>query len=288
MENKTKHRSVSQMNVYTSCAKKYKYQYIDKVNIMTDDPNKSLGLALHKAQEFNYRQKIESKKDLPFEKVNQFMMEFLMDEFKNNKDNENYFKVKYGKLETGEEIMAKAKSMLNLLYYKQMVKTQPLYVELPITLEIKGVEFLMYIDLVDENYIIRDLKTSASSYSENVLDFNTQLIFYALGFRKKFNMKEKGIGLDILVKTKEPKLQVFRGEVSDNQINEALDNLDQIERAIEAKIFPPVNNQMTCSWCDFKDICHEDGGLPDAKELEKKLKNINIKKDEKSKGQLAT
>ena len=37
---------------------------------------------------------------------------------------------------------------------------------------------------------------------------------------------------------------------------------------------------MTCGWCDFKDLCAEDGGLPDAKELEQKLKQIvEVKKD---------
>ena len=67
---KTKHRSVSQINTYLSCPKKYKYAYVDEgINIMTDSAAKSLGLALHKAQEFNYHQKIKSKKDLPLEEI---------------------------------------------------------------------------------------------------------------------------------------------------------------------------------------------------------------------------
>jgi hypothetical protein len=32
---------------------------------------------------------------------------------------------------------------------------------------------------------------------------------------------------------------------------------------------------MTCSWCDFKELCGEDGGLPDATELAKKLSGIS-------------
>ena len=73
-----KHRSVSQMITYTSCPRKYKYNYLDEITLMTDSSAKTLGSALHKAQEFNYRQKIESHKDRPFEEVKDFMNEFLI------------------------------------------------------------------------------------------------------------------------------------------------------------------------------------------------------------------
>lgn len=274
MAKNPQHRSVSQMTTYTSCPRKYKYNYLDETNSMNDSSAKSLGSALHKAQEFNYRQKIESHKDLPYEEVKDFMIEFLVNEFRNNVKNESFFKVKYGKKETGEEIIKTAVGLLNKLYHDVMVKTQPLFVELPITLEINGQEFVMYIDLIDDAWIIRDLKSSASRYPEDVLDKNTQLVAYALGFRKKFGKVEGGVGLDVVVKTKEPVVQTFRGKISDYLIGRFLNSLEQINKAIENEIFPPVDNQMTCSWCDFKDLCAEDGGLPDAEELAKRLSQI--------------
>ena len=281
MAKNPQHRSVSQITTYTSCPRKYKYSYLDEKTIMTDSSAKSLGSALHKAQEFNYKQKIKSRVDLPYEEVKDFMIEFLVNEFKNNADNESFFKVKYNKKETGEEIIKTAVGLLDKLYHEVMVKTQPLFVELPITLEINGQEFLMYIDLIDEDWIVRDLKTSASRYSEDVLDKNTQLVAYALGFRKKFGKEEGGVGLDVLVKTKEPVVQTFRGKISDYQIGRFLNTLAQVNKAIENELFPPVDNQMTCSWCDFKELCAEDGGLPDAHELAKKLSEIKevIKED---------
>jgi CRISPR/Cas system-associated exonuclease Cas4 (RecB family) len=267
------HRSVSQMTTYTSCPRKYKFNYLDETT-MKDSSAKTLGSALHKAQEFNYRQKIESHIDRPFEEVKDFMNEYLITEFKNNIKNEDFFKVKYGKKETGEEVMKIAGGLLAKLYHEVMVNTQPLFVELPIVININGQEFVMYIDLIDDKWIIRDLKTSASRYAEDVLDRNTQLISYALGFRTKFGRKENGVGLDVAVKTKEPVIQTFRGEISDLQINRFLNSLEQINKAIELELFPPVDNQMTCGWCDFKELCSEDGGLPDAQELAKKLSLI--------------
>jgi len=272
---RTKHRSVSQINTYLSCPKKYKYAYVDEgINIMTDNTAKSLGLALHKAQEFNYHQKIESKKDLPLEKIDTFMVEFLMREFLNNKDNPNFFKVKYRKKETGEQIIILAQKMLKTLYNEVMIKTQPLFVELPITLNILGQDFLLYIDLIDKDYIIRDLKTSGQRYPEGAIELNTQLIAYALAFRTKFGRKEKAVQLDVITKAKTPQIQQLRTKVTNKNITRFLNTLEQVNKAIEAEIFPPVDNQMTCGWCDFKDLCAEDGGLPDAEVMLERIKKI--------------
>ena len=181
---KTKHRSVSQINTYTSCPQKYKFAYVNEgIEIMTDNTNKSLGLALHKAQEFNYRQKIKSRKDLSLDEIDTYMITFLMEEFKNNTENPNFFQVKYGKKETGEALIAKASAMLKVLYNEVLVKTQPLFVEMPVTLNILGQEFLLYIDLIDEDWVIRDLKTSGQRFSEIHIDINTQLTAYVIAFR---------------------------------------------------------------------------------------------------------
>jgi len=271
------YRSVSQMGCYTTCPKKYKLSYIDKVENMTSSAQ-ILGLSLHKAQEFNYRQKIDSFKDLPLLEIEDFMTEYLMTEFKNNKNNPNFFKVKYGKRETGEDMLALSRKMLFELYHEVMINTQPLFVELGITLNIMGQDFLLYIDLIDDKGIIRDLKTSASKFSEEALDLNTQLIFYALAYRTKFKKKEKGVGLDVVTKAKAPAIQQIRGTVSDKDIVRCLDSLRDINKAIENKIFPPVDNQMTCGWCDFKDKCldTDDNNLPDAKVLLERLSKVTV------------
>ena len=276
-----KHRSVSQMNTYTSCPRKYRFAYIDKdINIMRDNANTTLGLALHKAQEFNYRQKIESKKDLPLEEINAFMLNFLMTAFKNNVENPNFFPFKYGKKGTGEALMAQASEMLKLHYEQIMVNTQPLFVELPIVLKINGQEFLQYIDLIDDQYIIRDLKTSGSRMNESAIDINTQLIGYSIGFRAKFGRKEKGVQLDVIVKTKTPQIQQLRGETTDTNVARFLESLEQVNRGIENAVFPPVDNPMICSWCDFRELC-QDNNLPDAKVLAEKLKKIEAIKKSK-------
>lgn len=277
---KTNHRSVSQINTYTSCPRKYRFAYVDEgIEIMTDNSDKTLGQAIHKAQEFNYIQKIKSKKDLPLEEIDNFMREFLINEFKNNESNTEFFKVKYGKQVTPESLIAQASGMLEVLYKEVMVNTQPLYVEMPITLNMFGQEFLLFIDLIDSDWKVRDLKTSASKYQDTAIERNTQLIAYALAFRKKFGKKESAVQLDVITKTKTPQVQQLSTVVTDADIARFLDTLEQVNKAIEHSIFPPVDNPMTCSWCDFKELCAEDNGLPDAKILAEKLKKITeIKK----------
>lgn len=278
---KTKHRSISQMGTYTSCGRKYKYTYIDNKKTMKENSDLVLGLALHKAQEFNYKQKIDSRKDLPLEEIEDFMVEYLITAFKNNEDNEDFFKIKYNKKQTGDGLIILAKSMLKELYTQVMVNTQPLFVELPVVIEILGQKFLMYIDLIDEDWVVRDLKTSGQKFSEASIDNSTQLIGYALGFRTKFGRKETAVQYDVVTKNKAPQIQKLRTVISDAKIARFLNSLEQINKGIEAEIFPPVDNQMTCSWCDFKDICDEDNSLPDAKELLKRLQNIKEVKDDR-------
>ncbi len=68
---------MSQINTYTSCPRKYRFSYVDEdVKIMRGSSAMTLGSALHKAQEFNYKQKIESKKDLPLAEIDSYMLEF--------------------------------------------------------------------------------------------------------------------------------------------------------------------------------------------------------------------
>ncbi len=278
---RNKHRSISQMGTYTSCGRKYKYAYIENKKTMKENSDLVLGLALHKAQEFNYKQKINSRKDLPLEEVEDFMVEYLITAFKNNEDNEDFFKIKYNKRQTGDGLIILAKSMLKELYNQIMVNTQPLFVELPVVIEILGQKFLMYIDLIDEDWVVRDLKTSGQKFNEASIDNSTQLIGYALGFRTKFGRKETAVQYDVVTKNKAPQIQKLRTVISDGKIARFLNSLEQINKGIEAEIFPPVDNQMTCSWCDFKDICDEDNSLPDAKELLKRLQNIKEVKDDR-------
>src|ERR1039457_5494706 len=62
------HLSVSQIKMYLRCPLQYRYRYIDGIKI---PPTGSLllGKSNHSALEGNYRQKIESKQDLPMEQV---------------------------------------------------------------------------------------------------------------------------------------------------------------------------------------------------------------------------
>ena len=272
---KTKHRSVSQINTYTTCPRKYKFSYVDEdIKIMRGSSAMSLGSAIHKAQEFNYKQKIKTKKDLSVDEINSHMLEFLVNEFKNHAENPGYFKLRYGKQETGESIMAKASDMLEVLYNEIMVNTMPLFVEMPITLNIMGQEFLQFIDLIDTDYMIRDLKTSASVYTEGHINRSSQLTGYALGFRTKFGRKEKGVQYDVITKTKIPKTQILKTTITDWNIARFLNTLEQVNKGIKNQIFPPVDNPMICGWCDFNELCNEDGGLPDADVLAKKLKEV--------------
>lgn len=69
---------------------------------------------------------------------------------------------------------------------------------------------------------IRDVKTSACRYKQEQVDNAMQTILYAYAYRKRFNIMEMGVGYDVIVKNKVPKLQPLDTFVTDESITEAL------------------------------------------------------------------
>lgn len=83
------------------------------------------------------------------------------------------------------------------------------------------IPLLLKIDRVWNEYI-RDVKTSASRYKQEQVDGARQTILYAYAYRQKFGKNERGIGYDVIVKNKVPKLQTLDTFATDEAIAETL------------------------------------------------------------------
>lgn len=60
--------SPSQLNMYLRCPAQYKYRYIDNI-ILPPRSAITKGRAVHKGQEHNYRQKVETFQDLKLSEI---------------------------------------------------------------------------------------------------------------------------------------------------------------------------------------------------------------------------
>jgi hypothetical protein len=81
---------------------------------------------------------------------------------------------------------------------------------------------------------------------------------YGIGLRQKTGLKEDGIVLDHLVRTKEPYHYPIasKGPIPDESIATYADIVTGVAKGIEAGNFPPTGLQgHACSWCGYKARC---------------------------------
>ena len=134
--------SASQVSWFLKCPLAYKHQYIDDIgdkfkgNIYT-----AFGSAIHAALEYNFKQKITSKKDLP---INDVLKKFGT-EFEKEVD-----KLPYS--DGAENLFLDGSDMILEYMQQKAPGYQPIAVEKKFKIELKsiGVTILGYIDLILE------------------------------------------------------------------------------------------------------------------------------------------
>jgi CRISPR/Cas system-associated exonuclease Cas4 (RecB family) len=210
------------------------------------------GTAVHSGIEFNYTQKMETKKDLPLEEVKEYTAAVFEE-----KAEETDFE--------GEDKGKVKDSTISLagLYHEEVAPTvQPEAVEKKVEVAFEGTDYTLlgYIDLIDHKKRIRDTKTTGKTPSESVIRDNLQLAAYSLMYQTITGEEESGVGLDYLVDTKNPKVVQFEAKVTEAERQRFLKIMDAVAKAIEGEHFYPNYNNFMCSQknCGYWDICHKE------------------------------
>lgn len=259
MSEKPDYISATRVRQFLFCPLSYKYIYVDGVSRDDGDPQGKIylifGEAVHAALEENYRQKITTRKDLDAKiVVESFKREF----FQGTKD--------IGIKESNMPSYAKPSDMAlageNMLYQYMEEKAptiQPLYVEHEFTIPLKNYNVVLhgFIDVIDENFIIRDHKTVGKStfkdWTQEAVDESVQLTIYAAAFRKLFGKKEGGVCIDLLPRMPKPEFKSIYAERTQDQILSVLDLAERISYVTEHDAF--YANLGNCRDCIFKDTC---------------------------------
>ncbi len=109
-----------------------------------------------------------------------------------------------------------------------------------------------YIDLiaeVDGKPTVLDFKTSNSSFEPHEAVLSDQLTAYQLA-----EPDAERIGLCVLVKTKEPKIEWHFAKRTGDQISEFLDKTGYVAHEIASARFYRRTGKW-CSWCDYLPVC---------------------------------
>lgn len=237
--------SGSSLATYLRCGKQWEYIYVRRMR-MPPSVKQVLGISAHEAIEVNLEQKIETRLDLPTEAV----LEAYGDSYDRG----------IGAVDKPEEDTGKAKDQGYELVatYQEIVAPdlQPRLVEEEIKFEINGIPWSGYIDVVDEQNVVRDAKTTSRAPSPQ--KFFLPMVGYALGFRHLTGEVETAVQLDYLVRRKNsPYVRASSGgPVNDEDINTFTEVVEAVSDGIEAGTFIPngISNG-SCSWCGFRSIC---------------------------------
>lgn len=228
--------SVSQINMYLRCPAQYYFRYVQGMII---PPKSALtkGKAVHKGQEVNYKQKIDTHEDIKLTDL----QEVVSTEFETLAPETEWMP---------EEDPGKIKDetiSLASLYHTEIAPTvQPMLVEEEILIDIPGGKLKGYIDLVDMQEYIRDTKTASRTPSQDVISKSLQLSAYALAYRKEMNREENGVKLDYLVNTKTPKVVTLEGKRTEQDLQRFVSIATRVMDAIQKGVFYPNQDNFMC------------------------------------------
>lgn len=267
--------SASQVSSFLACPLGYKKRYInwEKTAIHWVE-YMVYWTAVHAVLEKNYKQKIESRKDLPIEELIEYWHEIFKELL--NKENKKF----------SEDIidwLTKAWEKSIKLYMREVApEIQPIASEqkFKITSEKYWITILWYIDLITEDGYIIDFKTVWASksrmYTQNYVDNLMQLTMYSIAYRKMYKKTEKWVRIEALKRLKSwPKIACFNSTRSNRQIEQLGQLMKQMRKLIDLWLFYP--NLNSCWECDYSATC--DKLCIDDVEVEKETDTISVDLD---------
>jgi CRISPR/Cas system-associated exonuclease Cas4 (RecB family) len=145
---------------------------------------------------------------------------------------------------------------LSMVFEKEVMPDigQALHIEEQFVLDIDGITYSGYIDYIDSQSRLRDLKTTARKPGPGKYRFN--MVGYYLG-ATTMGWDVTALGLDYIVRTKKPYyLPEWQPLPDEDEVAAWAGTLHQVERGIEEGDFPPTGlDGWACKWCAHQSIC---------------------------------
>lgn len=237
-----KHLSYSAVGTYRKCPKLYYYTKI--LGRRAIPPWVFLyGRAVEGGLNYNFTQKIQSKKDISISQVLEaydftWTGEAQKEEF--DWKGENKGKKKDGGV-----------ASLKVYHRERSPLFQPIAIQDKIVFEFDNVEYgwEAHLDMVTEVRQIVDFKTSQKSPKIILAITSDQLTAYALGYRLKYGKPEKSVALEYLINTAEPKAKGLESTRTKEEIDAYLKIVGEVYDSIKKEAFQPCAEGAW--WCSI-------------------------------------
>jgi putative RecB family exonuclease len=240
--------SPSQVRTFLDCSARWWFKY----GLSLPEPKTSslaLGLAVHRALEINFCEKLETKEDLDTVGVVMIFRDAWREEMGRTQFGSAECPSAIGKI--GEKLVAKYMDEAAGLI-------QPSAVELDVSGEIAGIPVRGRIDLIDDSGRIIDIKTAARKPSSVAPDHAFQLATY-----RQITPGASGEArVDTLVKTKTVQLVQHGYSVSEADILSTRTLFPLVKAGIQAGLYFPNRRSLLCSrrHCAFWRNCEQEFG----------------------------
>lgn len=252
--------SFSRVSSFSFCAKKYEHRYV-LATPAPQRPELAFGVALHAALEENFQQKIDSRKDLTSAEVTAAFRRHL---------EANLAAVPEENLRGANEphyLRGMGEHLLDRFMRERAPGLQPaprgvegaFKLPLPGGHEISG-----KFDLLDDDWVLHDFKTSSKPYDARKAD-PAQLVIYAWACEQIFGRAPKAMCFDVFVKGDgadgkmdlQPPIVVPMPspDVMARVAQKLQKQLDRIAQVEAEGLFPRAFLPPRCTWCEFQAPC---------------------------------
>ncbi len=246
------HLSYSQINCYMTCALKYKFSYIDRIEPPFVSSALVFGSCIHEAVGAFYQSCLEGDQLSPSQVHDVYRQAW-----------ESHSKeqtVRFFNGDAVETLTTKAKRMLDVFHEAFDPSVQIIGIEEPFEVDL-GKRFpplVGWIDALelapDGTVSVIDLKTASKRYSDNTVHSNVQLTCYSLGAKVLGFNGDTRFRLDVLLKTQNPELIRYQTTRNDADRERFVRLVKSVWQGIRKEVFFPKADWQ-CGQCPFLDNC---------------------------------
>lgn len=254
------HISATQIELIGKCPEAYRRRYLEGHKIPPGIAI-SKGKAIHTAAENNFKQKIESRADLPIEdiidlSVSSFDEQVNTAEFELTQEEKGQgTDIVIGRARDSVADMAKVHGQFQAPDY------QPVSVEFEVTIPLPDAprDLLAKIDLVDDQSRVVDFKTGGKAKTAADADSSNQLTIYAAAHLVHFGRPAEDLRFDTIVQTKTKTSRSVVSTQRDGTDFQPLANrINAMLAIIDNGVYPPTTpGAWWCSakWCGYFRTC---------------------------------
>lgn len=237
----------SAINMFLKCPRQYMFRYMMGLRVAPKSAL-TMGCAFDVSTGHNFKQKIESKVDLPVQDA----LDAFSTEFDKRSPETDWDGDDPGALKD------KGVQMAQVFHEKAAPKIQPISVQEQFRLETDaGYALGGTFDVVQVGHVLRDQKTSKAEYPADAVNTEIQPAVYSFAYEAKTGVKPQ-FAYDVVTKHKEPRYQEVKGEVTQAQTEQLFEAVTIMHRQIQRGEFQyAAPGAWWCSkdWCGYWSSC---------------------------------